>query len=399
MVKTKIADFAIEIFNTYYRDDLKRMSNLRSNASLSPTGKRVLESLENRLSRERERILLHYALNWDLIKSQKSNDKVDINFIRTAAPALLDYVQPSLDPAVWDPKTRKLLQQHKLKIFEDLYKALEHFDYKHYNEWIQSSRILGSLASYQYNKDSDLDFHVKTSLGLVNKLEFEGKLTEDEIVKKLDDVRNYLNNEVKPKLEGTSHPLEYYFEHEKASAEVSPEHGTYNPATDEWTKEPLQLAYDFDFELKFPGMVFMIEKILNDFDVKIGVIKRDFKQISRLQDTIKNYTDVNKQKFFQDRINDKLEEIKKDAQELIQYKNTVHDLRNEERKKGIRAGFGEMCFKYLQKYGYVYIATVFKDILDKYSNIPLDQVKNLEHELLSSKETRSSSLTIEWFKR
>lgn len=123
-----------------------------------------------------------------------------------------DYPKAGLDPSVWD-EDGKLKQEHKRLIFSHLYGTLLGFGFKHFDEWIEDIYITGSLTTYQYNSKSDLDVHVKVNPKQFIELEKVNEVSEEGVIDYLnDEVRKFLNVKAQVKLEGTEHPVEYWFE-------------------------------------------------------------------------------------------------------------------------------------------------------------------------------------------
>lgn len=126
--------------------------------------------------------------------------------------SIWDYPKPGLDPAVWDEEG-KLLENHKRLILSHLYGTLLGFGYKHFDKWIKDIYVTGSLTTYQYNKWSDLDVHIVIDPELFKEYEGVEKVSDEALIDYLNtDVRHFLNVKAQVKLEGTEHPVEYWFE-------------------------------------------------------------------------------------------------------------------------------------------------------------------------------------------
>jgi len=184
----------------YYMTDMKEERQLLEREDkLSETEKQRLNQLRKALRQEYNRLLLHFKISWGLYPTEIKKDIIYRYLVkktgilkRIAGPALTDYVQPTLDTSVWDSDS-KLFDFHKEKILYVLHNALEKLGYEKYNEWIRGSHILGSLCSYQYNKDSDLDCHFIVDLDAFMECEKIEKDNHDIAVTKLSDVIKYLN--------------------------------------------------------------------------------------------------------------------------------------------------------------------------------------------------------------
>ena len=413
-----ISDVVKSYRNAYYFEDIDKMNKLESKAQLTKDEQQQLLNIKKALRTELQRLLLQFKMNSGLDSADKDSlCKRIASLSKQAGPALIDWVQPDIDRTVWawDYKGEAddaLHSNHKKKIYDELHKALDKFGYKNYDKWITGARILGSLASYQYNSESDLDSHFFVDIDKCKKdVKYKDEeLDEIKVVKDLDDVIRYLNREAKPALENTRHDIEYYFEiykdnkkHWIKQAVVSPDHGEYDLDADKWLKDPPPIRYDFNVETMFPGMVFGINKVVEEFDATVGEIRRDAIAIKRLQETVKNWQkqknlggvavgDVNyddRINYFQDKLNIKLNEINEDSAKLTTLAEQFKALKDEEKKMSSKFGFGELTFKYLQKYGYLYMAAKLTDIKqEEGGKIPLSRIQEVEEIVTKPREKR-----------
>lgn len=240
--------------------------------------------------------------------------------------------------------------------------------------------IVGSLTTYQYIADTDLDVHMGVDIPAFIKTE-KPDLSPEEAEAFLDNLRK-VEDKKKLDLNGTKHPIEYYFELPSTHQENSAI-GIYNVLTDTWDKEPFVISSDFDIEESKPKFIADAMELAADLDVGFGSIKREIKRIEELQEVIGAWTTDQKKKF-QKKLEEKLQIIETEIEELIKIKEKVV-----EDRRG--PGFdphseAEVKFKYLQKFGYFFVITQLKELLEKTedsiaveeSNIP--EIKEIVHE-------------------
>jgi len=398
----------IESFiNVYHKDDIAKANKLESENN--ELHKAEIHNIRIALQKEHDRLLLQFRTSWnpyflEIKKSTIENytNSVLSNLKREARPALIDWVQPDIERNIWD-NDNKLKETHKKQIYDTLYKALDDAGYKNYKEWIEGGRIMGSLTSYQYNTQSDLDCHFIVNLNKAIDSEDNLKKSNDnaQAILELDKVIKQINDKIKPILSNTIHPLEYYFEiytvDNKGNkdwitkGEPQVDHGEYSLDDDKWVKEAPPIKYTFDIEQMFPGMITGVMKILADMDIIIGEIKRDILSAKRLQETIDRWYKVSKDKvvYFEERLNEKCNEITEDAKKFIAQCKEFKKLKDDERKLKTQYGFGEITFKYLTKYHYYHTAAKFEDILkSEGGTIPVSRIDEIEKILLNPKERR-----------
>lgn len=146
-------------------------------------------------------------------------------------------VHDTLNPLLWD-KNDKLLPEVKSKIIAVVEQFKNAFDF---NINVLDVMIIGSNASYNYTKNSDLDVHIITNF---NDLDASTEIT------------TLLFNQLKTKFNATYDisihgiPIEVYVEDVNVSATSN---GIYSVYTDKWLKFPKKLTsvtkYDLSKEL------------------------------------------------------------------------------------------------------------------------------------------------------
>ena len=125
--------------------------------------------------------------------------------------SILDYPMPALDEKVF--QDGKLKKNHVTQILRKLDRELAAAGLKD-RSWIKDVILMGSLTSLQWHPRTDADIHVIVDEKLFQEL--EGKEMEF-----LDALRKKIN-ESDTKLEGTQHPVEFYFEGGQYSSQLRP---------------------------------------------------------------------------------------------------------------------------------------------------------------------------------
>jgi len=327
--------------------------------------------------------------------------------------SILDFPKPSIDETVFDPSNDfKLYPEHKAQILTKLFDYLNSVGYVHYDEWILTGRIVGSMTSWRYSSFSDLDTHMIIDFDKFMQLE---KVKDKEIAQeKLDDVLKYLNNENSQKLGSTRHPIEYFFEDvnemttdeinrlniKKVGKKAEIKDGEYSFTTndlttknDKWTIPPRHISADYDYEEVYKNIIPIVEETLEEFDISLGKIDRKITQIEYLDDSFKAFN-TEQRNIFKDKIEKKLDEIEKEIHEMIKMGEEAHDKRNEEYKEENfeEGGIGNLTFKCLQKFGYVWIYTKLRELLKEEKEVTTKNVEEVKDIVNTRKESKMNWL-------
>jgi protein-tyrosine phosphatase len=272
--------------------------------------------------------------------------------------SILDYPHPGLDPNVWD-SDGQLLPKHKEAILSRLNQNLENAGLKHFEDWYKSIHIVGSLTTYQYTSASDCDIHIYVDFPKFIESEKAGASAK-EAEDFLDGLRKEFFSDPSFVLPGTKHPAEFYFVTPKSSDDTT-RVGIYDVQEDKWIKDPVKISMDFDIEESKPKFVEDAAKLAGELDISLGDIKRQISKVEELQETIKAW-DSKAKKLFKEKLDAKLEHIETEIQELIDIKTKMVQIRHT--KEFDATSEDEIKFKYLQRFGYFYIITQLKDLLE-----------------------------------
>ncbi len=284
--------------------------------------------------------------------------------------SILDYPSPGLDPQVWN-KDGKLLPEHKDIILKTLYNLFEENNLKQYVEWASYPNIVGSITTYQYASNADLDIHVAVDFDKFRELE-NTDLTDVELKDYLDKIRRPINKK-NILLPGTQHAIEYFFETELSRQELSPRTGAYDLETNEWLVPPVAINKDFDIEEVQPVMVDIANTLMEELDVSFGHVERKVQRIEELQDVINKWS-TEEQATFRNKMERKLQELE-DEIKLLEQKRTkvVEDRRNYDPE-----GQSEINLKFLQRFGYMSILAQLRELLEDDNKITIDELPEVK---------------------
>lgn len=240
--------------------------------------------------------------------------------------------------------------------------------------WIGAVRILGSLTSWQYNSKSDLDVHVVVDWDAL-KAEYPG-LSKTDLEEVVDTYKDAIRDQ-QWKVEGTSHPLEISFETPDKVATTSD--GIYDLLNDTWEQEPRSVESDFDPEAIYSSIIDDAEAITQELDISIGDAKRDIQNIEALEEALQTMDALSRSKF-QKRVQERMGELE---QELVDIMEKAYDV-SEERDEAYEPDSEEnLTFKYLQKFGYIWLWKNLEKIMGEVDEQPelnpqdLSEIKNV----------------------
>lgn len=311
----------------------------------------------------------------DYIKEEADSYLIAIGskfFLRTAS--ILDYPKPGLCPYIWN-EDGTINSDVKSQILDKLYSFLadQGIDIDDIvDDVVEKIYIIGSLTSYQYNSKSDLDVHVWIDL---QQVAFHlGHNELDHLADAIDSVwRKKLNVEEGVMVEGTEHPLEFYFEMEGITSS-EPTDGIYDLLNGKWVKDPRTVDADFDVNEIYPTVINHAREILKEFDVNLGEIKRDIKDIELLQDTIRSF-DGDRRKLFIDKLKEKIEEINRDILNIIEKGQEVIDDRKTDYNP---LSDNNIKFKFAQRYGYIWLVKNLERAIGEDMRVEEHEIPNVK---------------------
>lgn len=275
--------------------------------------------------------------------------------------SILDYPMPALDEKVF--QDGKLKKNHVTQILRKLDRELAAAGLKD-RSWIKDVILMGSLTSLQWHPRTDADIHVIVDEKLFQEL--EGKEMEF-----LDALRKKIN-ESDTKLEGTQHPVEFYFEGGQYSSQKKD--GVYSLLQEEWLKEPSKVSLEFDIEKDYPELIRSAQEAASEIDVDLGEIQRNVNDVNLLDEALESLSVEDKGRFLR-KMKEKLESIEQEIEEIVSKAQVAKDRRHESYDP---SGESEVVFKYLQRHGYLYIAKRLQQLLEEGGGIKLEEMPEVE---------------------
>jgi len=288
--------------------------------------------------------------------------------------SILDYPQQGLDLSIWNEQGL-LRKSVKEQIQSKLFSFLIGQGYANFDEWLIDMLVLGSLTSYQYTRKTDLDIHVIIDVSKFIDLE-ESTLSEDLVIPFMNDQwRRILNTQEKEFVFRTEHPIEFYFESEeqafKRVEDIGKHDGIYSIFGNQWLAPPRIVEIGFDPEKAFADVLKDAEEIAQNFDLQIGSIFRDLKDIDLLLEAIKTLSPENKI-IFAEKIKQKLEEVEDEIEKFVEEGVEIKEQRREDYEM---VSPQNLIFKYLARYGYLYVYRELKKLLEDDAKITEDEVE------------------------
>lgn len=298
--------------------------------------------------------------------------------------SILDYPKPGLEPKVWQ-YDGALQPQVKEQILNKLNKFVESQGHT-LQSIVNKIYIVGSLTSYQYNKYTDLDIH--SFINLQNMLGvFKGN--EEELTELIDkNWRKTLNKAEAETIEGTQHPLEFYFEIPE-DLNVSPADGVYDLLNDKWIKEPRTIDIDFDVEKIYPEIINNAKNLAKELDINFGELKRNVTDAEMLQEMISFLSEEQKE-LFKNRLNTKVEEIDEVISKLIKVEQGISDQRHEDYAWDSP---GNIIFKYLQRFSYINLLKLLEKAVGSDKKFDVDDIENTQKVLNPIKSFKLCAFT------
>lgn len=190
--------------------------------------------MKNNLDHKKDKKSLLYRRNFPLYEINLEDIKIEKNFS----------LHENLNDKVWDDFNLKPEVKHLL-----LKIAYEFVDYLKIPIPVEDITLTGSLANFNYTKNSDFDLHIITDFSKIN---------EDEEL-----LENYFRTkslmwEIKNKIEIKGYPLQLYVQNEKNKHHST---GVYSLKNDEWLIKPEKINFKIDFETTKNKIKKVIDKI------------------------------------------------------------------------------------------------------------------------------------------
>jgi len=282
---------------------------------------------------------------------------------RTYAPLVFD------DADTKNPKLKPLvikMIEDRIAKFEEEYPVLKY-------------TLIGSILTKRYRNDADLDINILFDVP-------EGK-REDErlrLSKKYLSSKNP-NNIQGIEVPGTEHPVNWYFitDEETYDSQNGKADAVFDIENNKFIKRPEDYTFDMNLYLKD------FEKKVKEMDIVKGELKRDIIDYDELTDLKPGEI-----KDLQKSLGDKLNEIEKDIEDIIDIGDTVDAERRQAfdknmtpysiKKYGIKNRLPKnVVYKMLEKYHYLTFYHKCQKILDdgEVTDAEIDSLRKEEHGL------------------
>lgn len=305
--------------------------------------------------------------------------------------SIIDYPKSGLDETIWilEDVPKPVLKENLKK---QILNKLEHYyidaGFKHKDKWIRKIKIIGSLTSYQWRNDSDLDVHTEVDIKKFIDSEFDGALEPEDAKKLLDETaRQKLNIDSPEKLEGTSHPMEYYFElYDKGKLmqgqAIIEYDGVYDLQKDKWLKPPREVSSAFDPSEIYSNIFTSTEELARKFDISLGKIKRTLKDVKFINEALGTFKDKNSIDIYKKAIQESIVKIEKEIRDyMIRMKKVIDD----RKKSTSQYDDANLRMKFLNKYSYIFIQKQLEKILGKPPVVTEDKLDKIE-DVISKKD-------------
>ncbi len=266
----------------------------------------------------------------------------------------LDPTQDELSPDIWD-KNKKM----KLEVKEQIMSIYEEFANQiNLDLEIHKIILVGSITGYNYADDTDIDVHI------------EYKTDDKEKIKRLRDIAP--SEEL---LDGTEHPINYYFMYKDEQPE-SHYRGIYDILNDKWLKEDVK--YNVDANDFYQKAITQAVSWGRKFMLDIDELRRDMMEIKIYQHFLELETSSIDKAGIEDQIERKKQEIKADYDVLVMNPHVLRAFRKEpydtdgedkfdsltfpkNTPKEAEYSLNNVVFKILEKFKYFEMAAKMKD--------------------------------------
>jgi nicotinic acid mononucleotide adenylyltransferase/predicted nucleotidyltransferase len=290
---------------------------------------------------------------------------------RTYAPNVFD------DEETSDPKIKenvKAMIDKQVKEFEKEYPVIK-------------TTLIGSILTKRYRNDADLDINVLFDVP-------EDKREEERLRLSKKFLSSSNPDNIQGKLiPGTKHPVNYYIitDRETYDSQNEKADAVFDIESNRFIKRPEDFTFDINLYLKD------FEKKVQEIDVIKGELKRDVIDYDDLKEL--EPSDV---RDIKDRVDAKVQEIKKDLQDIIDIGDKVDAERraafdrdmtpDEIRAYGIKNRLPKaVIYKMLEKYHYITFFKRCKEILDD-GEVSDDEIDSLKGGYVESAQSETRAV-------
>ena len=281
------------------------------------------------------------------------------------------------NPESKDPKIKPEIIGMIMKQFTEFKKEYPILDYS----------LIGSILTKRYRDDADLDINVLFDVPKEKQEEERLRLSQKYLSAKSPDS---VNGKLIP---GTRHPINYYFITDKQTYDDQNKKAdaVFDIGNNKFVKRPEDFEFDPSLYVKD------FEKKVQEIDVIKGELKRDvidYDDLTELEP--RDVRDI------KDRIESKVQEIKKDLQDIIDIGDKVDAERraafdrdmtpDEIRAYGIKNRLPKaVIYKMLEKYHYITFFKRCKKILDD-GEVSPDEIDSLKGGYVESAQSETRAV-------
>lgn len=317
----------------------------------------------------------------------KSKPGVPPAYRDTREASVLDYVQETFDPQVWDvPENEEDLPTLKEDVAREIISRLQEGLMRFGVDSVSQAYILGSIATQQFIEESDIDVNVRLPEGI----------SEEDTEQITDYFRKSVNEQPLP---GTKHPINFFFADSNHPIEVAD--AAYDLMNDTWLKAPERKEPGFDPQEEFVGLFDQARGWVQKLDLTIGETKRDLIDLELLNRAIRR-AGPETRGMFEKKIESKINEIESDISSLVSDYETLHENRikafEEELEEGadikelaVRSELpGNVIYKVIERYRYL---TILKQIrqINKETQDEEERIEKVR-DVLSKRKTKAQTL-------
>jgi len=283
--------------------------------------------------------------------------------------SIIDYPRKTLDPQLWNlsQETPILHSSVKDRIVTTLHDGLKsEFTEVIWSSEIKNINLTGSIGTYSYNPESDIDIHII--------LDDYKKLDNTYGEGFVDAVQEFVRGESMSGWTIGDHPVNYYIQTDNKQDMKGD--ALYNVSTDTWVIAPSDTDITEDPYSKYEPLWEKSQDWMKLFNNNIMELQRDIQDVEELQTWLKEL-DEEELGWLEDRIEDKVEEVNKDLDDLAKEFTDVHEQRNEAYDTDLEQAFedfsnakasgraGNVVWKFLEKYGLVVILSGLRHISEE----------------------------------
>lgn len=275
----------------------------------------------------------------------------------------IDYPKPCLCPHIWlaphgQPKMRPEIRELLLRTFRN---ACNKAGLNFFN-WLKGLYLGGSLGTYTYRIDSDIDIEILYDTKELQKYPEFGGLSGEDLKDKLQDVFNGVNKKTLP---GSRHGFSYMV---LLAGEKPISDSVYDLIKNKWIRGPVELPDNFDPDKEFSSARDTALKYCKELDDLVGQIYRIIQDLREIEKYSREYGGLKSKRIMLKNL------LKKACLELNNWHEFVRDMPRDAIEKenpeypSLKIGpnweINNLIFKYLSRYGYSYPVHLILDKLD-----------------------------------